>query len=67
MRLDNQVTELGVNNRYKTIRNELSKPQADPLDYYSAWNDKTLPGVEDFKTPDWRNYTFGLRRNIFFS
>ena len=64
MRVDNQVTELGVSDRYKTIRTELMKQNSDPLEYYSAWNDKTAPEVAEFKTPDWRDYTFGLRRNL---
>ena len=61
--------DAGLKDRYATIKNELlartQEPQ-EPLKAWIDWTDRTFPEQPGFKTPDWREHTYGLRRKNYF-
>jgi hypothetical protein len=52
---------VNLTNRYANIRNELaSKEPPNDLDTFSQWANRTNPSKLGFKTPDWKDYTYGF-------
>jgi len=66
VRLINYTMDAGLKDRYATIKNELlartQEPQ-EPLKAWIEWTDRTFPEQPGFKTPDWRDHTYGLRHD----
>jgi len=63
-RLDRYAADLGIRDRLSDIRKELSPcSKQDNLETWAQWTDKTRPEPAKFDTPDWRQATYGLRRN----
>lgn len=54
---------VGLNDRYTNVRNELSsKNPPNNLNTFVQWANKTNPSKPGFKTPDWKDYTYGFSR-----
>ncbi len=69
VRLSKYTMDAGLKDRYASIKNELiartQEPQ-EPLKAWIDWTERTFPEQPGFKTPDWREHTYGLRHsNIF--
>lgn len=62
VRLENYANELGIKNRFKTIRQELDNRTEDKLQNWMDWTDKTAPEAPKYNTPNWREHNFGQRR-----
>lgn len=66
VRLENYANELGLRNRFKTIRNELDNKNEDKFKTWLDWTDKRNPEAPKYNTPNWREHNFGQRRSLFF-
>ena len=63
-RLNNYAMTVGLKDRYANIRNELtSKDPPNDLNTFSEWAQKTNPNKPGFRTPDYRDFTYGFSRN----
>ncbi|CAF0906846.1 unnamed protein product [Brachionus calyciflorus] len=58
-RLENYANDLGLRNRFKSIRNELENRNEDRLKMWSNWTDKQPIEAPKYNTPNWREHNFG--------
>lgn len=62
-RLENYANDLGIRNRFKSIRNEIDNKNQDMLKAWTNHNDNIPIVAPKFNTPNWREHNFGLTRN----